>query len=180
MLKHLQQRGAALVALQETQRPSYRHSTFHAAAPSAENGPWRHISGVPPPNAYVARRARAGGTDRRVHSTRAKQGGVALMSQHAAVDTGQRDPTVAALYRSSRWAEMFVPIPRPQRRGVPNGFFVASMYAQANTDNTQLFGQVWEAAARAGNAPYFICMDANIDIRDNGILTLAPWFNAGG
>ena len=37
----------------------------------------------------------------------------------------------------------------------------------ANGDSTELFDQADRAAARCGNAPYFLCMDANVDITEH-------------
>ena len=42
--------------------------------------------------------------------------------------------------------------------------YVASLYGRPNADSTDLFREAATAAARVGQAPYFICMDANIDI----------------
>ena len=70
---------------------------------------------------------------------------------------------------------------RDRRHGrAYSGIYVASVYAKARTDNTRLFRQVWEAAVRVGNAPYFICMDANIDLNHSAFLvqmTRSGWSN---
>ena len=57
---------------------------------------------------------------------------------------------------------------------------MASLYGHAGGDSTALFKQAAQAAARVGNAPYFLCMDANADIRGSPFLlqmTQEGWHN---
>ena len=51
------------------------------------------------------------------------------------------------------------------------GYFVATVYGKQGADNEQLFQDVWRAAARRGSAPYFICMDAQINETDSPFLS---------
>ena len=104
------------------------------------------------------------------------------MSQGALVDSTRDDPTVTQLRKTTRWHEVFCPVDNrsqaPQaayrrRRTAtwaPTGFYCASLYGRSNADSSDLFRQAAAAAARVGNAPYFICMDANIDIRCHPVL----------
>ena len=137
----------------------------------SESGAWKTAWSTPTSPAYSTRRATNGGTDHLARTSAAKQGGAAVLGSQALVDTTVGDPLVASLHKSTRWAEAFCPL-APHRRGRrgPPGIYVASFYGIAGGDSTELFKQVAAAAARVGQAPYFICMDANIDLRDNAFL----------
>ena len=117
-------------------------------------------------------------------ATCAQQGGVAVAARHALVDEASDDPFVATLRGTTRWQECFVPVRSPgagrgTRRGgrtpaanadEQTGFYVASLYAKANAGNNDLFRKAAAAAARVGHAPFFLCMDANINIKDSPAL----------
>ena len=105
------------------------------------------------------------------------------MSQGALVDSTRDDAAVARLRKTTRWHEAFCPVDnrtqdtqagftRRRRRAkwAPTGFYCASLYGRSNADSSDLFRQAAAAAARVGNAPYFICMDANTDLRDHPVL----------
>ena len=83
-----------------------------------------------------------------------------MAAQGAIVATATDDAAVQSLLRTTRWQEAWIPLnpARPHdnkrhRHCAHSGIYVASVYAKARTDNTQLFRQVWAAAARVGDAP---------------------------
>ena len=103
------------------------------------------------------------------------------MARQAIVDTAPDDPLVAQLVKTTRWHERFLPVRsaaagakgrRGGRKAATNsdaqtGLYIASLYAKANADNSDLVRKAAAAAARVGDAPYFLCMDANINTNDS-------------
>ena len=178
-LQHLAQvHSTAVLALQETRHSHHQMDTLRTAAASPDNGSWRCSWGACPPRGRVRRKARGGGTDHTVPAASAVQGGVGILAQGALVDTTRDDPQVARLCKTTRWHECWCPAPANHARGrrgsstrwAPAGFYCASLYAHANADSSELFRSAATAAARVGNAPYFLCMDANVDIRGHPVL----------
>ncbi len=101
---------------------------------------------------------------------RAGYGGVAVLNAMdipaVPTDTACHD-FLQELRLTNRWVECFVPCAGHDTKG----YFVASLYADPNSDNTRLFELAVLAAARVSTqVPYFICADMQKDVHTD------PWW----
>ena len=111
----------------------------------------------------------------------ARHGGVAIIarSPQTLVTKGLLCLETAELAATSRWTEAFAPVKVADRRGT--GVYLASLggHAGARHDpeamrlNENLIAKTPTAAARVGDVPYVLGMDANVLLEESVVLTQA-------
>ena len=111
----------------------------------------------------------------------ARHGGVAIAARlpQTLVTRDLICQETAELVATGRWTEAFAPVRVPGRRGT--GIYLASMWGhpgarqdpESMRSNEALITMALEAAARVGDAPYIIGMDANVQVQESLVLTQA-------
>ena len=184
MAAHMQDIGnhmqdVNILALQEVRVPASRMKAMEKEL-RFEHGANVAFGEEPPKLTKQVPQAR-GMEAHRVTTDTVKQRGVAILSSLHMPPRTEAAPgeLERKLRATSRWAEVFYPFSLGNTMA---GLHVASVYAEAQADNETLFMDALTAAARLGNAPYAICMDANVDITASNVLSLAiesgRWHNA--
>ena len=110
----------------------------------------------------------------------ARAGGVAILARapQPLLPTVKRTRHMDDLIQPGRWVEAFIPSSRGDTK---RGLLLASVYgfsganedAELRKDTEDLWASAMEVAASAGQQPYIIAMDLNMDIVNSRVLTAA-------
>ena len=114
-------------------------------------------------------------------TTTARHGGVAIIarSPQTLVTKGLVCQETAELAATGRWTEAFAPVKVPDRRGT--GIYLASLWGHAGARhepeamrlNENLIAKALTVAARLGDVPYILGMDANVQLEESMVLAQA-------